>query len=136
MSKSDSGGFGIGTIIFCIIMWNVISGDDDVSDEAELAVEIQQQPEAEIVIESQPPTVADKLKEATDKMREGVQEAVEIAKEEIQTIKENMDQPEPAEVVITEDAIEKQETISQDPESDEIKSIDESQDIPSTFKKL
>jgi len=136
MAKSNSGGFGIGTIIFCIIMWNVFTGDDDNSDEAELAVEVQQQPEAEIVIESQPPTVADKLKEATDKMREGVQEAVEVDKEEIQTIKENMDQPEPVEDVITEDVNEKQEIITQDPESDEVKSIDESEDIPSTFKKL
>lgn len=134
MSSSDSGGFGIGTIIFLIIMWNVFAGDDDNSDEAELAVEVQQQPEVEIVIESQQPTVADKLKEATDKMREGLKEAVEVAKEEIQTIKENMDQPEPE--VVVEDEDENQEIIMQDPESDEMKNVDESEDIPTTFKKL
>lgn len=129
MARSGEGGIGIGTIIFCVIMFNVIMDDDDSAEKAEISVEVQQ-PQAEVVIERQQPTVPDDLKQAADKIKEGLQDAVEIAKDEVQNIKETLEQDKKEETI--------SEDVSETPEekSEGLKLENESLDIPSTFKKL
>ena len=82
MASNGSGGFELGTIIFCIIMWNIcISDNDDNLNKAEIEVEVKNQ------------STVEKIQESASKITQEAKQAIRIIttdiKESVNDIKDN-----------------------------------------------
>ena len=75
MSNSSGGGIGIGTIVVCAFIFNILFCNDDKTDVKEVNVEVQDQ------------YVSDETKK---EIKENVQEAVTSAKKAIKEMKEKV----------------------------------------------
>ncbi len=78
-SSSGSGGISISTIIFCIIMYNVIFDDDD-----DVAVEIIEQ---DITVQTTPATAEETAKKSLGKITDEGKSLLKQLKDGVITIK-------------------------------------------------
>jgi hypothetical protein len=93
MSKSSGGGFGIGTLLMLLFVWNVFfDNDEDVAEKV-------------IVKESDNPEIQEKIKEVKNHVKEAAEIAAELAREKFKKQKQKLEEHNKTDIEETEPEI-------------------------------